>query len=119
MCACRELARMSSKGVDASNQGDHATALEMLQKALEHAEAMGSVIIQAKIRNSLGVACLAAGDNREAARHFSMAKRQVADRVGIENKLYRVIDANHFMARLKRQPHFGTSGASQNSLPCS
>ena len=112
MCACRELARMSSKGMDASNQGDHATALEMLKKALEYAEEMGSVMIQAKIRNSLGVACLAAGDNLEAARHFSMAKRQVADRVGIENKLYRVIDANHFMARFKRQPRPGALAAS-------
>lgn len=94
MCACVCLTKLNKDGMEALNRGDYPAATEMLVRAARKAEALGSDVLLAKIRNNLGLLMQVQGLHEQAATNFRLAQRYTARRVGMDNPLYARITAN-------------------------
>ncbi|EMG36009.1 hypothetical protein PCS_03208 [Desulfocurvibacter africanus PCS] len=94
MCACVCLTKLNKAGMEALNRGDYLTATELLIRAARKAEALGSDVLQAKIRNNLGLLMQAQGLRDQAATNFRLAQRHTAKRLGMDNSLYARITNN-------------------------
>ncbi|MFO7595113.1 MAG: tetratricopeptide repeat protein [Desulfocurvibacter africanus] len=94
MCACVCLTKLNKDGMEALNRGDYLTATELLIQAAHKAEALGSDVLQAKIRNNMGLLMQAQGLHDQAVMNFRLAQRHTAKRLGTDNSLYARITTN-------------------------
>lgn len=94
MCACVCLTKLNRDGMEALNRGDYSTATDLLIRAARKAEALGSDVLLAKIRNNLGLLMHVQGLHEQAATNFRLAQRYTARRLGMDNSLYARITAN-------------------------
>ncbi len=94
MCALKSIRDLCRSGMGCVDRGDYLGGRFLLRQALRQAQALASPVLEAKILNSLGVACLLEGSSRDAAGYFARALERVESRAGKGNKLYAVIEGN-------------------------
>ncbi len=96
---CRTLVHAANtwrEGMQAFGQGDAATGELMQRKALAIvAELGGFPVLEAKIRNNLGVILGCAGRNAEARWEFSQALTLLSGRVDPGSRFHEVIARNY------------------------
>jgi len=97
-CRCKLLGRirdLSRNGMQALDAGAHGEAERLLREALALGrEARAGAVIDAKTRNCLALVLHSAGRMVEALAQYHTALTLIETRVGVDNRLYRVVAAN-------------------------
>lgn len=97
-CRCKLLGRirdLSRAGMQALANGAHGEAERLLREALALGrDARAGAVIDAKTRNCLGIVLHSAGRMVEALAQYHTALTLIEARVGVDNRLYRVVAAN-------------------------
>ncbi|MCK9240457.1 tetratricopeptide repeat protein [Desulfocurvus sp.] len=97
-CRCKVLGRirdLSRAGMQALDIGSHGEAERLLREALDLGRTVGAgAVIDAKTRNCLGIVLHSAGRMVEALAEYHRALTLIEGRVGVDNRLYRVVAAN-------------------------
>lgn len=94
MCAMRNLSELSRSGMQACSQGDLLNADFLLSQALQQAIGMKSDVLEAKLRNNLGIVCRLSGRLNEAETHFITALHKLTARIGEKGALYQALRKN-------------------------
>lgn len=94
MCAMRNLSELSRSGMRACARGDLLNADFLLNQALQQAIGMQSAVLEAKLRNNLGLVCRLSGRMDEAEAHFSEAANKLVARIGKKGALYQALQRN-------------------------
>ena len=94
MCAVKDINTMSKNGMRAMQDGNYLNAEFMMHQALRCAEQLGVDMYTAKLKNNLGIILNVQGKNKEAAKYFGDALEAIEHKLGQDNKLYRVVEAN-------------------------
>lgn len=100
MCAAKEIGALSKAGMTAMAEGNYMNAEFMMHQAIRRAEQLGVDAYTAKLKNNFGIILNVQGKKQEAASYFDDALTTIARKIGTENKLYRVIEANLQDARV-------------------
>jgi hypothetical protein len=97
-CRCKILGRirdLSRAGMQALDDGSHGEAERLLREALDLGRSVGAgAVIDAKTRNCLGIVLHSSGRMIEALAEYHRALTLIEGRVGVDNRLYRVVAAN-------------------------
>ncbi|SHN63654.1 tetratricopeptide repeat protein [Desulfovibrio litoralis] len=94
MCAMRQLSELNKQGMRACAEKDWNNAEFLLTQALNQGIAIGSNVLEAKLRNNIGIMYTLSGRHQEAHVHFSSALDKLTTKIGKKGKFYHVLCDN-------------------------
>lgn len=94
MCVLKEIRTLCRAGAEAHEAGDALNGDCLLHQAFALARDLKSPVLEAKILNTLGVFALAGRRAARAVPLLARARDNVRARIGVDNKLFKVIENN-------------------------
>ena len=100
MCALRSIQELCRAGAEAHASGNAVNADFLLHQAYAQAKGLGSPVLEAKILNTIAVFAMEKKRAKTAVPLLTQAREKVRARIGINNKLYKVISGNLLQAEV-------------------
>ncbi|WP_461209151.1 tetratricopeptide repeat protein [Desulfocurvus sp. DL9XJH121] len=95
-----KLRLLCRDGMRACERGDLGNALFQLHMALRLTKGLQSDILEAKVRNNMGLVLMLMGDDVRALGHLRLAQKLTENFAGTRNSLFRSVTRNLVQASL-------------------